>query len=78
MPIPKNVKMCDCIGKYATVDRDIQNGAGHGISKGSKVKIVSFGRALDIKTEPCEHCGQYTKIYGVKKEELTLITDSTE
>lgn len=71
--IPSKTKMSECVGKYATLDNAISNGAGHGIAKGSKVKIIDFGRALDIKTDPCPCCGQFTIIRGVKKQELTLI-----
>ena len=44
MSIPAKIKMIDCIGKYATVDRDVQNGAGQGISKGTRIRIVGKGR----------------------------------
>lgn len=68
-------KMKECVGKYATLDQSIQNGAGQCIEKGSKVKITGYGRALNIETEHCPHCGQYCRIYGVKKEKLTLIEE---
>lgn len=71
--IPNNIKMSECVGQYATVDRDIANGAGQAISKGSRVKIIGYGRALDIATEKCECCGQFCKIHGVLKKDLTLI-----
>lgn len=74
--IPKNVKAVDCVGKYATTDKDIRNKAGHCISAGSLVKIVEFGRAFSIETEKCPLCGQYAYIRGVKKCELTLCIDS--
>ena len=74
MPIPDNIKMRDCIGRYATLDRSVENGAGHGIAKGSKVKIISYSRSLTVRTDPCEHCGQFTKIRGVTKAELTLLS----
>lgn len=76
--IGKNIKMTDCIGKYATLDHSIMNGAGQCIAKGSKVKITYAGRALEIKTETCPCCGQSCYIRGVKKAELTLIEDSEE
>lgn len=72
MPIPDKIKMSDCVGKYAYTDREIINGAGQGIAKGSRVKIVSFGRSLTIQTEPCKSCGQFTKIRNVNKNSLTL------
>lgn len=67
--------MSDCIGKYATLDHSIMNGAGQCIAKGSLVKIVDYGRTLDIETEKCPCCGQYCYIRGVKKEELTLVEE---
>ena len=73
MPIPNNITMAQCVGREATLDRNISNGAGQCIAKGSKVKIRSYGRALDIETEPCSCCGQYCKINGVKKDCLTLV-----
>ena len=74
--IGSNIKMKDIIGRYATLDHSIMNGAGQCIEKGSKVKIVSYGRSLEIQTEKCSHCGQYCRIRGVKKNELTLIPDT--
>ena len=73
--IGKETKMIDCVGKYATLDRSIMNGAGQCIAKGSKVKIVDCGRALSIQTEKCPCCGQYCYIRGVKKETLTLLKE---
>lgn len=73
MPIPNNIKMVDCVGRYAITDRDIMNGAGQAIAKNHKVKIVGFGRSLTIETEVCKHCGQYLRIRGVNKNSLTLI-----
>ena len=73
--IPDKTKMKDCVGKYATLDHSIVNGAGRAIKKGSKVKIRSFGRCLSIETPPCPCCGQYTIINGVRKSELTLMEE---
>ena len=71
--INKNIKMSECVGKYATLDHSIMNGAGQCIEKGSRVKIVGYGRTLSIQTDICPCCGQYCYIRGVKKDELTLI-----
>lgn len=73
--IPKNIKMTDCVGRYATVDCDLGNGAGHRIVKGGKVLICGYGRTLDIKTDPCPCCGQYMYIRGIKKDKLTLLSE---
>lgn len=75
--IPKNIKMQDCVGKYATVDRNIMNGAGQCIAKGARVRIINCARSLDIETEKCLCCGQYCRIRGVKKEVLTLINEGS-
>jgi hypothetical protein len=73
MPIPKNIKMNDCVGKYAIVDKDIMCGSGMSIRKGSQVYIYNHGRGLTIKTDTCPHCGLHFYCRGVKKEDLTLI-----
>lgn len=76
--IKKTIRMSDCVGKYATLDHSIKNGAGQCIKKGSKVKIVDYGRSLSIKTNTCTQCGQSCYIRGVKKEELTLCTENED
>ena len=38
--ISTKITMKSCIGKFATLDRNIVNGAGEGIVAGTKVKIV--------------------------------------
>lgn len=78
MSIPAKIKMIDCIGKYATVDRDVQNGAGQGISKGTRIRIVGKGRGFNIETERCPHCGQYCYIRGITKDTLTLEKEREE
>lgn len=72
MGIPANIRIKDCIGKYATTEREIQNGAGQVIPKGSTVKIVGTGRSLHIKTEPCRVCGQHCYVRDINKSSLTL------
>ena len=74
--IGKNIKMSECVGKYATLDRSVMNGAGQCINKGSRVKIIDYGRALDIQTDKCPCCGQYCRIYGITKDSLTLIEEN--
>lgn len=44
--IKKTIRMSDCVGKYATLDHSIKNGAGQCIKKGSKVKIVDYGQDM--------------------------------
>jgi len=50
----------------------MKNGAGSGVSKGTKVHISDFCRAFKVETEKCPVCGQFSVLNGVKKEELTL------
>lgn len=77
--IPDKTTMKSCVGKYATLDRDIKNGAGHGMGKGCKVKIVaSNGRGMVIRTEKCPCCQQFSEISHVQREALTLIGEGTE
>ena len=77
MPIPDKIRVNECLGKYATTDKDIETKGGQGIVKGSRVKIVSKGRGLTIETCPCPCCGQYTKVRGVNKNSLTLENSSS-
>lgn len=71
--IDKSIKMSECVGRYATLDHSIMNGAGQCVDKGSKVQIIGYGRTLEIKTLKCPCCGQYCIIRGVTKDSLTLI-----
>jgi hypothetical protein len=59
--------------KIVRLDKDISNGAGNGISKGTKVEVVSVGRGFTIKTEKCPHCGQFAYIRGVMRDEVTYV-----
>ena len=76
MSIPASIKIKDCVGKRATLDRDIMNGAGQCVPKGTVVQIVGTGRSLHIKTLPCPCCGQYAYIRDVGKHSLTLVEDN--
>lgn len=62
-------------GRKATLERDIRNVAGVAIGKGATVTITEVvrGKGLTIKTEKCPHCGQYSYITRVKREDLTLL-----
>lgn len=75
--IPVNVKMSECVGKYATLDREIickgSHGFSKGLAKGSRVRITGYSRALNIATDKCPCCGEITVIRGVTKNDLTLI-----
>ena len=58
-------------GRKATLERDIRNVAGVAIGKGA-TEVVR-GKGLTIKTEKCPHCGQYSYITRVQREDLTLL-----
>lgn len=62
-------------GRKATLERDIRNVAGVAIGKGATVTITEVvrGKGLTIKTEKCPHCGQYSYITRVQREDLTLL-----
>lgn len=75
MSIPRSVKIVDCINKHAMLDREIMNGAGQIIPKGTVVKIVGVGRGVNIKNEPCTSCGQHCYIRNIAKSDLTLISE---
>jgi hypothetical protein len=75
--IPKRMKADEIVGRMATLDSDICNGAGLAIAKGSKVKIVRASYGIEIKTEICSHCGQYAYISKLKRDDLTLIDNDT-
>lgn len=61
-------------GRKVRTLKDITNKGGCGISAGSIATIISVvrGKGLYIKTEKCPHCGQYSYITGVRREELEL------
>ena len=62
-------------GRKATLERDIRNVAGVAIGKGATVTITEVvrGKGLTIKTEKGPHCGQYSYITRVQREDLTLL-----
>lgn len=72
--IDEKQTMKSCVGKYATLDRDIKNGAGYGMGKGCRVKIMSsnsFG--MTIRSEKCPCCQQWSEISRVQRCDLTLV-----
>ena len=71
--INEKTTMKSCVGKYATLDRDIKNGAGYGMGKGCRVKIVgSNNLGMTIRTEKCPCCQQFSEISHVQRCDLTL------
>lgn len=75
--ISEKITMKSCVGKYAILDRDIKNGAGYGMGKGCKVKIVSSNNfGMTIRTDKCQCCQQFSEISRVQRCDLTLLEDN--
>jgi hypothetical protein len=73
MPIPKKIKADELVGRKVTLDIDIENRSGEGISKGSEATISSAHYGIEIKTSKCDCCGQYSVISRVSRNDLTLV-----
>lgn len=71
--IPNNVRSADLKGKQLRTTKDILNGAGIVIPKGTIVTVSKVSRGFTIKTEPCEHCGLYAIVRGVTRSEVELL-----
>lgn len=72
--ISEKITMKSCVGKYATLDRDIKNGAGAGMGKGCRVKIIgSNNYGMTIRSEKCSCCQQFSEISRVQRRDLTLM-----
>ena len=74
--ISTKYKGYELVGKKAKPVRDIANGAGQGISKGSIVTIVDAHYNLTIQADKCPCCGQFTRISGVKRHDLEIIEEN--
>lgn len=74
--IPKNMRSKDMVGMEVRTTRTIMNGRGIVVPKGKVVKIVSLGRAFNIKTEQCPHCGLSALICGVVRDDVELMENS--
>ena len=72
--IDKKVTLKSCMNKYAITDKDLMNGAGQLVPKGTKVHI-SFASnwGLTIRLPKCEYCGVSVTISHIKRSDLTLI-----
>lgn len=75
--IPKKYTGKMLAGRKARVLQEACNGAGQGLTAGAVVTIVRAvpGQGLTIKTETCPHCGQFTRMTGLRREELELIPE---
>ncbi len=74
--IPRNMKSRDMVGMEVRTAREIMNGAGIVVPKGTKVKIEGFGRAFAIETERCPYCSLSAYITGVTRDEVELIPEN--
>lgn len=73
--IPVNTSMKSCVGRKATVDRNLSNGFGT-ISAGTEVRIVgSSSRGMSVSTETCPCCGISLLMTRVGKDCLTLVNE---
>lgn len=71
--IPRKIKSDDLVGRKCKPVRNIQNGAGHGITPNTVCTIISAHYGVEIKTDPCPCCGQYTVISRIDRKDLDLI-----
>lgn len=73
--IPYNVKSRDLVGKFVITDRDIMNGAGIIIPKGTKVKVSYLARGFAIETQKCPCCGLRAIVRNVTRKDVNLCED---
>ncbi len=73
--IPKNIKSKDMVGMNVRTTRDMKNGAGIVVQKGTTVKISGFGRCFTIKTEKCPCCGLSAYISGITRDDVELLEE---
>lgn len=71
--IPRRIKSDDLIGRKCKPVRDIQNGAGHGITPSTICTIVAAHYGVEVKTDPCPCCGQYAVISRIDRKDLDLV-----
>ena len=72
--IDKKIKIKSCIRKYAITDRDLMNGGGQLVPKGTKV-YISFASnwGFEIRLPKCECCGVSVTISHLNRNDLTLV-----
>lgn len=75
--ISRKYKADELVGRKVVFERDLENRVGNGFSRGTVATIISAHYGVDVKTEPCPHCGQYGYIRKLSREDLSLL-DSGE
>lgn len=75
--IPKKYSGDQLVGRMCRTTRHIRNGGGAGVSPDSVcfIRSVVRGHGFTIQTETCDHCGQYSYISKVAREDLELIDE---
>lgn len=65
----------DLIGRKCRPVRPFHNGGGEGVSPDTICTVVNVirGHGFTIKTEKCQHCGQYAYISRVSRNDLELV-----
>lgn len=71
--LPNNIKSRDMVGMHVKLCRNVMNGAGIVVPKGTVVEITSVARGFSIKTDPCPCCGLYARIRGITRAEVELV-----
>lgn len=70
--IPQSMKSKDMVGMEVRTTREIRNGSGICVPRGTVVKIIGFGRCFSVITGKCPHCGLYTYISGITRDDVEL------
>ena len=75
--IDSKIKGADLVGRKCRPVHSIRNGGGHGITRTTicTIKAVVRGHGFTVETEPCPHCGQYTRISRIARADLELIEE---
>lgn len=75
MPIPRKYQARELEGRRVVADCDLQTRSGHGIVKGSILTIQSAHYGLELKRDPCPHCGQFFCVSRVGREFVSLLEE---
>lgn len=75
--ISKKYRAEELIGRKCCPVREIRNRAGDGITPDTICTIVKVvrGKGITIETPECQHCGQFTRISGVSRDDLELVEE---
>ena len=76
--VDRKYRRDDLIGKKCRPVRPIHNGKGEGITTDTvcTIKDVVRGHGFTIQTDKCPHCGQFSYITRVKRQDLELVEGS--